>query len=134
MAPAGEATTSKESRSLCRADGNQGARGPVGTNGTRARVARLLCAAVGLSALGLIGAQSAGQAAPKAPQTMYYVSLGDSYSIGYQPEPAPGGPTPGYTAYVAKKKHMTLENFGCGGATTSSILNAVGCGAPAGTD
>ncbi len=106
----------------------------MGTNGTRARVARLLSAAVGLSALGLIGVQSAGQAAPKAQQTMYYVSLGDSYSIGYQPVPALGGPTPGYTAYVAKKKHMTLENFGCGGATTSSILNAIGCGAPAGTD
>ena len=54
----------------------------------------------------------------------YYVSLGDSYSVGYQPTK---GSTPGYTVPVAKATHLTLVNFGCGGATTSSILNTVGC-------
>jgi lysophospholipase L1-like esterase len=54
----------------------------------------------------------------------YYVSLGDSYSVGFQPSL---GATPGYTVYVAKKTHLKLVNFGCGGATTSSILNGVGC-------
>jgi lysophospholipase L1-like esterase len=70
--------------------------------------------------------------------TKYYVSLGDSYSVGYQPSPTPGGATSGYTGYVAKKLKMQLENFGCGGATTASILNVKGCttpfGPPAATD
>lgn len=69
----------------------------------------------------------------KAP--VYYLSLGDSYSIGYQPPAVtatdPTGGTPGYTAYVARKEKMTLENFGCGGATTSSIINGIGCEQPA---
>ena len=42
------------------------------------------------------------------------------------------GATSGYTGYVAKKLKMQLENFGCGGATTASILNTVGCAAPYG--
>ncbi len=61
-------------------------------------------------------------AATKKPT--YYVSLGDSYAVGYQPGK---GSTPGYTVPVAKGTHLTLVNFGCGGATTSSILNNVGC-------
>jgi lysophospholipase L1-like esterase len=60
--------------------------------------------------------------ASKAPT--YYVSLGDSYSVGYQPGL---GATAGYTAYVARKTHLTLVNFGCAGATTTSILDTVGC-------
>jgi lysophospholipase L1-like esterase len=64
--------------------------------------------------------------------TKYYVSLGDSYSVGYQPSPSPGGATTGYTGYVAKKLKMQLENFGCGGATTASILDTVGCTTPYG--
>src|ERR1700688_1064195 len=54
----------------------------------------------------------------------YYLSLGDSYSVGYQPGL---GATAGYTAYVAKKLKMQLENFGCGGAPPGSILTAIGC-------
>lgn len=56
---------------------------------------------------------------------VYYLSLGDSYSVGYQPDPTTGGTgaaSSGYTAVVAAKEKMTLENFGCGGATTASIL------------
>ncbi len=65
---------------------------------------------------------SPAQAAKRA--TTYYVSLGDSYSVGFQPGL---GSTPGYTVYVALHTGLTLVNFGCGGATTTSILNAVGC-------
>ncbi len=54
----------------------------------------------------------------------YYVSLGDSYAVGYQPGL---GATPGYASYVAKRTHLTLANFGCAGATTTSLLNTVGC-------
>jgi lysophospholipase L1-like esterase len=78
--------------------------------------------AASVAALGLVAAPGVGQAARTAPP--YYLSLGDSYSVGYQPGL---GATAGYTAYVAKKVKMQLENFGCGGATTSSILTAIGC-------
>jgi GDSL-like Lipase/Acylhydrolase family len=54
----------------------------------------------------------------------YYLALGDSYSVGYQPN---AGATTGYTGYVATKLKMTLENFGCGGETTTSILSVDGC-------
>ena len=57
-------------------------------------------------------------------EATYYVSVGDSYSVGYQPTL---GATSGYTGYVAKKTHLTLVNFGCGGATTTSIIDTVGC-------
>jgi lysophospholipase L1-like esterase len=69
-------------------------------------------------------------AATKA-QRPDYLSLGDSYSIGYQP--GIGG-TPGYTGYVAARLGMQEENFGCGGATTTSILQTIGCGDPASQD
>ncbi len=85
--------------------------------------AALLAASV--ATLGLVaapGVSHAARAVKVAPP--YYLSLGDSYSVGYQPGL---GATAGYTAYVAKKKKMQLENFGCGGATTSSILAATGC-------
>ena len=61
----------------------------------------------------------------------YYVSLGDSYAVGYQPAPTPGA-TGGYTAVVAEATRLKLVNFGCGGATTTSILEADGCVAPYG--
>ena len=69
-------------------------------------------------------AQAVGRA--KKPPEPYDLSLGDSYSEGYQTPALVDGP--GYTDKVAKKEHMQLENFGCGGATTSSLLTSVGCG------
>ncbi|MGH9917261.1 MAG: hypothetical protein ACRD6W_00075, partial [Nitrososphaerales archaeon] len=85
------------------------------------RVARVLTVVSTLAFaawLAMPGASQAAQAKGKVKTPVYYVSLGDSYSVGYQPTPSEA--TPGYTAYVAKKKKMTLENFGCGGATTLS--------------
>jgi lysophospholipase L1-like esterase len=73
----------------------------------------------------LTGILSAGQAAQAATKAKtYYVSLGDSYSVGYQPN---RGSTPGYTVVVAKATRLTLVNFGCGGATTTSLVSSVGC-------
>ena len=67
----------------------------------------------------------AGPAQASTPSTpTYYVSVGDSYSVGYQPGK---GATAGYTGFVAGKTHLKLVNFGCGGATTTSILQTVGC-------
>ena len=59
-------------------------------------------------------------------RTDYYVSLGDSYAVGYQPAPREAA-TSGYTAVVARATHLTLANFGCAGATTASILETKGC-------
>ena len=64
----------------------------------------------------------------KAPQL--YVSLGDSYASGYQP--TVGNTKAGFVYQVpgfAKKRGYALKvvNFGCGGATTTSLLNQVGC-------
>jgi len=73
-------------------------------------------------------ARAAGQSKVVPP---YYLSLGDSWSVGYQPV-AGGGATAGFTSYVAKKVHMQLENFGCAGATTSSVLFTLGCTDPFG--
>ncbi len=100
----------------------------------RRSVLSLAISAVAASAIataGLALTPGVSQAAKKPPPAPLYVSLGDSYSIGYQP--GMGG-TPGYTAWVARKTKYQLENFGCGGATTSSILTSIGCGAPAATD
>jgi lysophospholipase L1-like esterase len=59
-----------------------------------------------------------------SPAANFYVSLGDSYSVGYQPGL---GATPGYATYVANHTHLTLANFGCAGATTTSLLTTIGC-------
>lgn len=67
-------------------------------------------------------------------RVLLYVSLGDSYAAGYQPT----GPHSGRTgtngfayqipALAARKGYdLKLVNFGCGGATTTSILSSVGC-------
>lgn len=89
----------------------------------------LIALAAGLAACG--GSSSAQS------KERYYVSLGDSYSVGFQPSPTPGA-TGGYTAVVAAGTGLKLVNFGCGGATTTSILETDGCsppyGPPAATD
>jgi lysophospholipase L1-like esterase len=97
---------------------------------TKLMLAGLILAASFLVPMATAGASVGASTSPK-----YYVSLGDSYSIGYQPNPAVSLRF-GYTRDVVaaeKKKgtNLTLVNFGCGGATTSSILNTVGCPAPA---
>lgn len=86
--------------------------------------------ATGLVAFGLAGAvvAAAGTASavqPAKSARMLYLSLGDSYSVGYQ-NPTLGN-TPGFTGYVAKKEKLQLENFGCGGATTTSLFTQIGC-------
>ena len=84
--------------------------------------ARALAATMSISALGLVALANVGPAGATTTPATYYVSVGDSYSVGYQPLPAPHASS-GYTGYVASKLKMTLVNFGCGGATTVSILD-----------
>jgi lysophospholipase L1-like esterase len=62
--------------------------------------------------------------------TRYYVSLGDSYASGYQP--THGSTLHGYAnQLIPLARHrghrLTLVNFGCGGATTTSIIKQRGC-------
>jgi lysophospholipase L1-like esterase len=78
-------------------------------------------------------AQAATATAAKA-KPQYYVALGDSYAIGWQrPAEYSFGPTKqGYANQIvglARKKgyRLKLVNFGCGGATTVSILTSKGC-------
>jgi lysophospholipase L1-like esterase len=85
--------------------------------------AAALTAAVAL-VLALAGPASA------ASKTEYYVSLGDSYAVGYQP--GQGSTTEGFADQVVTKARkrgysLKLVNFGCGGATTTSIIKAKGC-------
>ena len=87
----------------------------------RLTLSRMTLALALVTAVSVVALPVTAQAS-KAPT--YYVSLGDSYSVGYQPGL---GATAGYTAYVARKTHLTLVNFGCAGATTTSILDTVGC-------
>jgi lysophospholipase L1-like esterase len=94
----------------------------------------VLAAAVAAgAALTAVAASPAVVGAAKAPEPLY-ISMGDSYSVGYQ-NPTLGNTT-GFTGYVAKKEHLQLENFGCGGATTTSLFTQIGCsaGSSAATD
>jgi lysophospholipase L1-like esterase len=80
--------------------------------------------AASLATAGLAAPGVSAAAKPAKAALPYYLALGDSYSVGDQPGM---GATAGYTGYVAKKEKLQLENFGCGGATTTSILAANGC-------
>jgi lysophospholipase L1-like esterase len=86
------------------------------------RIATALAALAGVA--GLVAVAGPGVASARTTSPRYYVSLGDSYAVGYQPGM---GATTGYTGYVAAKTHFTLVNFGCGGATTTSIIATKGC-------
>ena len=71
--------------------------------------------------------------AQAAPAKKLYVNLGDSYATGVQDR---GATKQGYADQLlkpARKRgwNLKLVNFGCGGATSTSILEAKGCSGPA---
>jgi lysophospholipase L1-like esterase len=77
----------------------------------------------------LLPAAAQAKAKPK-----YYVSLGDSYAVGWQrfSEDVAHPTKKGFANQIvtlAKKKgyKLKLVNFGCGGATTLSIIESKGC-------
>ncbi len=91
--------------------------------------------AAGPSAPGSTPSASRTPAPPPtgSPQQIY-VSVGDSYAAGYQPTaPKVGSNTRNGFAYQlvdkakAKGYDLRLTNFGCGGATTASIIERPGC-------
>jgi lysophospholipase L1-like esterase len=78
---------------------------------------------------------SASTASTALTAGQYYVSLGDSYAVGFQPTGPKGvghTTTNGFAYQLpqlarAGGYHLTLVNFGCGGATSASILHSRGC-------
>lgn len=87
-------------------------------------VARWLAVALTLALLGPAAAQAA------RPPAQLYVSLGDSYASGFQP--GLGNTRHGFAyqlpGFAARRGYrLNLVNFGCAGATTTSILQTVGC-------
>lgn len=85
-------------------------------------------------AAGLLVAVPATSLAAKRPARQLYVSLGDSYATGYQATGVgQGHNTRNGFAYqvptLARQRgyRFKLVNFGCGGATTTTILEQVGC-------
>jgi lysophospholipase L1-like esterase len=90
------------------------------------KISRRVSLTACLAALGALALVPAAQ----AKSTQYYVSLGDSYAVGYQP--GKGNTKDGFVYQVpglAKKRGYNLKvvNFGCGGATTTSMMKAIGC-------
>ena len=91
--------------------------------------------AVGLFALLMLApaASAAQHKAPPKPKPVkgILLSLGDSYSVGWQELPGgTQGPTHNGPAdqlvplAAARGWHLKLVNLGCGGATTTSMLTA----------
>lgn len=80
------------------------------------------------------GSSGTPRVAPGAGEK-FYVSIGDSYAAGYQPAhgSARAATTTDGFAYQlpaladAKGYHLRLVNFGCSGATTTSLLESKGC-------
>jgi lysophospholipase L1-like esterase len=92
-----------------------------------------LAGVIAVSILALLVPAAAAPAASK-PKQQLYVALGDSYAAGVQAlsEYDLEVTKQGYTnqvANAAKKKgyKLKLVNFGCGGATTTTILKQKGC-------
>ncbi len=86
------------------------------------------------AAVGVIAAAgtllSAGPAAA-APETTYYVSLGDSLSTGYQPDSNTDEPIAYsdriYAALHADDPGLELKKFGCDGETSVSMVEGGHC-------
>jgi len=91
---------------------------------------RIRLALAALAAL-FVAVPAAHAAAPK----QFYLSLGDSYAVGYQGDvkKTTHNGFADQLVPLAKKKgyRFTLVNQGCGGATTTSMLQRKGCPAAA---
>jgi len=101
-----------------------------------------LALAVLVTAAACGGSTPAPQARPRAPapRPTYYVSLGDSLSQGVQPNaagtsvPTPQGyPNQLYAALRRTHPGLRLVKLGCGGETTTTMINGGICSYPAGS-
>jgi lysophospholipase L1-like esterase len=88
---------------------------------------------------GRVATSSTPTATPSPVQAAkWYVSVGDSYAAGWQATGQGSGHTTrnGFAYQLtseapSKGYRLTLQNFGCGGATTTSVLSSQGCPAVA---
>jgi lysophospholipase L1-like esterase len=109
----------------------------------RAATLIALATAVMAAASACAASPPARQASPRtraSHRTTYYLSLGDSLSQGVQPDPA-GASTPtrqGYPNQLFKALHpsdpgLRLVKLGCGGETTTTMIEGGICSYPAGS-
>lgn len=93
------------------------------------RSVRAVCA-LGLSALALVAVAPAAYAAKRTP-VQYFLSMGDSYSVGAQDSVGHAtlhGPANQLLPLArARGYRFKLVQLGCGGATTGSMLTQKGC-------
>jgi lysophospholipase L1-like esterase len=84
---------------------------------------RAFAAAMAVASLGLV--PSVAQAEIKPPKTVV-VALGDSLSVGVQPDAAGKNQATkdGYNSVLAKRGGFKLKDFGCGGATSVSVVTS----------
>lgn len=94
----------------------------------------LLCIIGGIAA----STVSPATAAVSNATSDYDISVGDSYAAGYQPVAAAMAhrDTHGFAYQVvtlarARGYHFILKNFACDGATTTSLVDQLGCPVPA---
>jgi lysophospholipase L1-like esterase len=92
---------------------------------------RVVTAVAAVLISSVVLAPSGVASAPKGPVAMFYLSLGDSYAAGFEVGAgSPGGYASKVVAEVATKHKLLLRNFGCGGATTNSMMEVIGCADP----
>ena len=96
----------------------------------RRRLLMVIPMTVGLTTLTVFGPCVISASSRQAPS--YYLSLGDSLAEGYQPGSAAESVTlHGYSNQVVtdlgSRKKLVLENFACGGITTTQLMKSVGC-------
>jgi len=101
---------------------------------------RTLCGALAVTvAVGVLAACST-HAPPPKPPTSYYLALGDSLSLGIQPDadgvqvPTTGGYADQvYTVLQRTRPGLRLIHLGCSGETTKTMINGGICQYPGGS-
>ena len=78
-------------------------------------------------------AQAAASASTAGPAVPYYLALGDSLAVGLQPSSSGDVPTSNgyvndiYSVYRRLMPRLQLEDLGCSGETTSSMIEGGSC-------
>jgi lysophospholipase L1-like esterase len=111
-------------------------RGPGGSYAVTVLRRLLRTVAAAVLGLGVAAAVAFASPADAGYQGDYYVALGDSLSVGIQPDRVTGGrETSSRDAYPeqladamrARGRHVRLADFGCSGATTTELLYGGRC-------
>jgi lysophospholipase L1-like esterase len=105
------------------------------------RLTRLAALAVSAALVAACGAPAGAAKSPArrdTPRTSYYLALGDSLSVGVQPDAAGASRPTGlgyanqlYAALRVRHPALRLVKLGCSGETTSTMINGGICRYPA---